>query len=216
MSTDLARPLAGRPAARVIRALLDFRSVWTTHDLVTTSQIPAQTVRRVIGQLEQEALVERRAPGVIAVPNWFALLRRWSDDVRFTRDAQLTCWRAKAGIQALLDHIPATPVSHSISGVRAAQHWARDTPAGPTIIYTPNARAAAAAWDLIPATSRSIILAEPPSDVVYARPRKTPTGLRLAAPAQVLTDLLTGAAASPTAAHPLLTWMQDNELQWRY
>jgi hypothetical protein len=83
-------------------------------------------------------------------------------------------------------------------------------------IYTPNSHAAAEAWNLIPAGPGDVVLATPSADVVYTRPRKTPTGLRLAAPAQVLTDLLTGTAPSPTAAHPLQTWMQQNEFEWRY
>jgi hypothetical protein len=84
------------------------------------------------------------------------------------------------------------------------------------VIYTPDAQVAATVWELVPATSKSIVLAETTQDIVYTRARKTDTGLRLAAPAQVLSDLLTGAAASPRAAEPLTGWMQDHELEWRY
>jgi len=71
-------------------------------------------------------------------------------------------------------------------------------------------------WELVPARTKTIVLAEPPADVVYTRTRKTDTGLRLAAPTQVLADLMTGAAKSPAAADPLLTWMLRHELDWRY
>jgi|1185.fasta_scaffold35320_2 hypothetical protein len=217
MSTGVVKPLADGSAARVIRALLDFRCVWTTHDLVTISELPAQTVRKVIGCLENEALVQRTGPGVVLVPSWLALLRRWSQDARFGREAQVTRWRSKGGVQALLTRLPTTPVSYTISGIAAAQQWVPRTPAGgPTIIYTPDAQVAATAWELVPATTSSIVLAEPASDVVFVRPRKTPTGLRMAAPAQVLADLLTGAGRSPSAADQLSSWMLSNELQWRY
>jgi hypothetical protein len=208
--------LSGDSAALVIRALLDFRSLWTTHDLVTTSGVPGPAVRRVVDRLEQEELVRRHAPGVVAVPSWMALLRRWNQEFRFSRDVRMTYWRSKHGVQALLDQIPTTPVRHALSGARAAQLWAPETPSGPTVIYTPDAQAAATVWELVPATSKSIILAEPTADVVYARSRKTTTGLRLAAPAQVLADLLTGAAAAQRVADPLSRWMQDHELEWRY
>ncbi|RZU19601.1 hypothetical protein EV645_1814 [Kribbella rubisoli] len=210
---------AGDAAARVIRALLDFRSLWTTHDLVTTSGVPAQSVRGIIDALDQEDLVERRAPGVVTVPSWLALVRRWNEDFRFTRNTHLTYWRTKPGTPPLLDRIPTTPIRHAVTGTTAAHHWSPATPTGRTVIYTPDAQAAATLWELIPTRTRykSVVLAEPESDVVYTRSRKTPTGLRLAAPAQVLADLLTGAATPRTpAAAPLTHWMQQHELDWRY
>ena len=84
------------------------------------------------------------------------------------------------------------------------------------MIYTPDAQSAATMWELVPARTKTIVLAEPPADVVYTRTRKTDTGLRLAAPTQVLADLMTGAAKSPAAADPLLSWMLRHELDWRY
>lgn len=209
-------PYAGGTTALVIRALLDFRSLWTTHDLVTTTGVAAAQVRQVINRLEHDDLVDRRGPGVIAVPNWLALLHRWSQDSRFSTEVRTTYWRSRHGVQGLLDRIPGTPVRHALSGTHAAQRWAPKTPNGPTVIYTPDAQLAATTWELVPAKSKSIVLAEPATDVVYARTRRTPAGLRLAAPSQVLTDLLTGAAPSRKAGEPLTQWMQENELEWRY
>ncbi|MFD3402976.1 MarR family transcriptional regulator [Kribbella sp. NPDC058693] len=207
---------AGDNAALVIRALLDFRSLWTTHDLVSTTGVPAQDVRRIVDRLEQDDLVERHAPGVVTVPNWLALLRRWNEDSPFTRTTQLTYWRTKPGTPPLLDRIPTTQIRHALTGTTAAQHWTPETPTGRTVIYTPDAQAAATVWELIPSKTKSIILAEPTLDVVYTRTRKTPTGLRLAAPSQVLADLLTGATPSRRTANPLTEWMLDHPLEWRY
>lgn len=209
---------AGDLAAHVIRALLDFRSLWTTHDLVSTSGVPAHDVRRIVDRLEQDDLVERRAPGVVTVPNWLSLLHRWNEDSRFTRTTQLTYWRTKPGAQPLLDRIPTTDIRHALTGTAAAQHWSPETPAGRPIIYTPDAQTAAAVWELVPATTRSksVVLAEPTLDVVYTRTRKTPTGLRLAAPSQVLSDLLTGATPIRRTAEPLTDWMLTHPLKWRY
>ncbi|MFF0265101.1 hypothetical protein [Kribbella sp. NPDC004536] len=209
-------PYAGSTAALVIRALLDFRSLWTTHDLVTTTGIPAPLVRRVINRLEQDTLVRREAPGVVAVPDWLDLLYRWNQDSRFSTEVRTTYWRSKRGVQGLLDRIPGTSVRYALSGTHAAQRWAPQTPNGPTVIYTPDAQLAATTWELVPAKTKSIVLAEPAADVVYIRARKTTDGLRLAAPSQVLSDLLTGAASSRNAGEPLTRWMQENEFEWRY
>lgn len=216
MNATATGPYAGDAAARVIRALLDFRSLWTTHDLVTTSGVPAPSVRRIIDALDQEDLVERRAPGVVTVPSWLALLRRWNEDFRFTQTTHLTYWRTKPGAPPFLDRIPTTPIRHAVTGTAAAHHWSPETPTGRTVIYTPDAQAAATIWELVPTKTRSIVLAEPLSAVVFTRSRKTSTGLRLAAPAQVLADLLTGATIPRRAADPLTQWMQENELEWRY
>jgi len=210
------RALSGDFASLVVRALLDFRTLWTTHDLVTTTGVPVQSIRQVVNRLERDGLVERRAPGVISVPSWLTLLRRWNQDVRFSRDVSVTYWRSKQGTQSVLDRIPTSELRHAVSGCHAARLWAPETPVGPTVIYTPDAQTAATVWELVPARTKTIVLAEPPADVVYTRTRKTDTGLRLAAPTQVLADLMTGAAKSPAAADPLLTWMLRHELDWRY
>ncbi|MER7248469.1 hypothetical protein [Kribbella sp. NPDC000426] len=209
-------PYAGDAAAHVIRALLDFRSLWTTHDLVATSGVPAPSVRRIIDALDQDDLVERRAPGVVTVPSWLALVRRWSRDFRFAQTNQHTYWRPNLGTDQFLDRIPTSSIRHAVTGTAAARHWSPETLTGRTVIYTPDAQAAATAWDLIPSKTRLVVLAEPTTDVVFTRSRKTSTGLRLAAPAQVLVDLLTGATIPRRAADPLTRWMQEHELEWRY
>jgi hypothetical protein len=84
------------------------------------------------------------------------------------------------------------------------------------VIYTPDVHRAAADWDLTPATGRSVVLVESRADLFYTRTRKTDSGLRLAAPSQVLADLLTGAARSTTGADSLTHWMLEHELDWRY
>jgi hypothetical protein len=208
-----AAPLAGDAASLIIRALIDFRSLWTTHDLVTTTGVPAPTIRRVIARLERESLVSRHAPGVIAVPSWLSLLHRWTED---SRGAHPTHWRSKRHSQHVLDRVSATPLRHAVTGAQAARHWAPDAPAGPTVIYTPDVQLAATAWDLIPAKGRAIVLIEAPTDLVYTRTRKTASGVRLAAPSQVLADLLAGPIKSPKTAALLTNWMLEHELEWRY
>lgn len=216
MSAATVGPLADEAATLIIRALLDFRTLWTTHDLVTTTGLPAPTIRKVVTHLEEEKLVRRQGPGVIAVPDWLTLLRGWSKDFRFNRQAQLTHWRSKHRTPPLLDRIPTTSIRHALTGALAAQHWAPDTPTGPPVIYTPDVQLAATVWELVPARTTSIVLAQSSADVVYTRTRKTDTGLRLAAPAQVLADALTGAPRSRAAITPLTNWMLSHELDWRY
>ncbi|WP_202875492.1 hypothetical protein, partial [Kribbella albertanoniae] len=68
-----------------------------------------------------------------------------------------------------------------------------------------------------PTPTGNVVLAEPPIDVVYLRRRSTPTGLRLAAPAQVLADLLSNANGNPTPTSTrLYHWMHNHLYEWRY
>jgi len=217
MTENTSTGLTGRSTAGVIRALLDFRSVWTTHDLVAISRVPAPTIHRIVAHLERHDLVTRTARAIVDVPDWTVLLRRWGEDFRFDRANTMTHWQAVGGVDALLARIPGTTLPYAVTGTTAARQWAPIAPDGAVAIYTPDSHRAAEAWNLIPASTGDVVLANPSSDVVYTRPRKTNAGLRLAAPAQVVTDLLTGAAPlSPTTADPLFTWMQTHELDWRY
>ena len=207
--------LTDSSAAGVIRALLDFRSVWTTHDLVALSRVPAPTIHRVVTCLEHEDLVTRTASAIVAVPDWLPSCTAGamtSASTRMHRHPLATHRRTGCTGRPDPDHHPAVRRHRHLR----SEPMGRTTPANPLTIYTPDAHAAAEAWNLIPTSTGNVVLATPSTDVVYTRPRKTPTGLRLAAPTQVLTDLLTGASQSPAPAAPLQTWMQDHELEWRY
>lgn len=57
--------------------------------------------------------------------------------------------------------------------------------------------------------------AEPPFDVVFARSRIGGEGFVIAAPSQVVVDLMTGPGRSPSEAEELLAWMRRNEAMWR-
>ncbi|TDD47172.1 hypothetical protein E1263_35045, partial [Kribbella antibiotica] len=153
--------LAGESPARVVRALVDYRSIWTTHDLVDLSQAPGPDVRRIVDDLQAQSLVERRRGGIIAVPDWALLVTRWATE---PTPSQLSRWQAP---EDLLDRIATSPLRYALTGTHAAAFWtAAPTNDAPTI-YTPDAQTAATAWDLIPAPTGNLVLAEPATDVPY-------------------------------------------------
>lgn len=59
-----------------------------------------------------------------------------------------------------------------------------------------------------------MLIAEPFDPVVYERTTKR-DGLTLAAPTQIVADLLTGSGRMPSEGEELLGWMKDNERVWR-
>jgi hypothetical protein len=59
------------------------------------------------------------------------------------------------------------------------------------------------------------MLAQPQYEVVFERSLTTVNGATLAAPSQVVVDLMTGPGRNPSEAEELLEWMKRNEQSWR-
>ena len=71
-------------------------------------------------------------------------------------------------------------------------------------------------WDLRPAEAgANVILAQPAYDVVFERSLTNIDGVVVAAPTQVVVDLMTGPGRNPSEAEELLEWMKRNEQSWR-
>jgi len=205
---------ADESAARVIRALLDYGSIWTTHDLVELSKAPAADVRRIIDDLRSRSLVERRRGGIIAVPDWSDLLARWAAGSPAPTTGNVTRWNPTGSLKDLFAQLATSPLKYALTGTHAAAFWTSTPAEDAPIIYTPDPQAAAMAWDFTPSPAGAVLLVEPLIDVVYIRRRSTPAGLRLAAPTQVLADLL--AARDGTHANHLHAWMRQHIQHWRY
>ena len=209
--------LTGSAAAKVVRALLDFGGSWTTRDLVALTEVSAGSIARVIKLLESEELLTRSFTAVATVPDWAALLRRWSTDFGFSRNSHVSGWISPDGPEALTSAVAhTTSLDHVLTGSLAAATWTGTLLTSTAMIYTPDAAAAAEAWNLTPSPATAdVLLAEPHLDVVYTRARRTPTGTRVATLPQAAADLLTGPAQSPSAAEKLIHWMQHHESTWR-
>jgi len=84
------------------------------------------------------------------------------------------------------------------------------------MVYVADVTAAVDAWDLRPADAgANVLLAEPAYEVVFERSSTTVDGVVVAAPSQVVVDLMTGPGRNPNEAEELLDWMVRNEQSWR-
>lgn len=209
--------LKGEPAAKVVRALLDFQGPWKISDLVKASASSTGSVYRVLEFLEAEALANREDGGLITVPDWLSLLRRWSDDYQFLRTNTVTQWIAPRGIDSFLERVRKSELrDYAITGSIAAATWAPYAPVRSAMIYCPNPERVAEAWGLRATdTGANVILARPTYGVLVERALDRPDGLRIAAPTQVAVDLMTGPGRAPSEAEELVEWMMSNEQFWR-
>lgn len=210
--------LKGAPAAKIVRALVDFPSTpWNIRELIEVSGVSTGAAYRVVEHLEREALIERDDNGKIIARKWRPLLQAWSKDYGFTRSSQVTNYIEPRGLPAFLGKATKTSgINYAVTGTVAAAEWAPYAPARSVLVYVENAEIAAKAWGLRPSDAgTNVLLAEPESDVVFQRRLTTVDGIEIAAPAQVAVDLMTGPGRNPSEAEELMDWMERNEPSWR-
>jgi len=92
--------LVGPPAARVVRALIDFAPPLTVPTLVKRSGASTGATYRVVKFLEQEALIARDIKGPIRTVEWRRILERWSQDYGFQRSNTVGGYLEPRGLNA--------------------------------------------------------------------------------------------------------------------
>jgi hypothetical protein len=212
--------LQGPPAARVVRALVDFTPPVTVPELVRRSGASTGATYRVVEFLEREALIERIRQGTrqgpIKTVDWRRLLERWSEDYGFQRSNTVGAYLQPRGLDAVLDGLAASHgLRYALTGSLAARRLAPYAPSRLAMIYVDDPGQAAAQLTLRPVDSgANVLLASGDYDVVFDR-RVEVDNLSFAAPSQTAVDLLTGPGRSPAEASALLDWMQTHERDWR-
>ena len=209
--------LKGVPAAKVVRALVDYTGPWSIRELIDLSGASTGATYRVVEYLEREDLVTRDEDGRIVLRDWRRLLQQWSKDYGFVRSSRITRYIEPRGLATLLTKASdVAGVRYAVTGTTAAAEWAPYAPTRSAMVYVADAAKAAAAWGLRPGESgANVLLAEPATDVVFERTITTIDGTVIVAPAQVAVDLMTGPGRNPTEAEELMDWMERNESSWR-
>jgi hypothetical protein len=207
--------LQGPPAARVVRALVDFTPPLTVPDLVTKSRASTGATYRVVEFLAEEGLLVRERSRIVQV-DWPRLLERWSKDYGFTKSNLVQTYLSPRGLAALTDSLrKVQDLQYVITGSLAAENIARYAPARMAMIYVEDPASLAIAADLREVDAgANVLIAATKYDVVYERFREV-EGLRMATPSQVAIDLMTGPGRSPSEAEELIRWMIANESNWR-
>jgi hypothetical protein len=208
--------LRGAPAARVVRALIDFAPPYTVPDLAKRAGASTGATYRVVEFLEEENLLVRQPYGPISVVRWRALLMRWSQDYGFARSNTVQPYLEPRGLAALTERLASvSDLNYVVTGSLAAQRVAPYAPARLAMVYVDDPDRARHALGLRETESgANVALATAKHDVVFDR-TQTIDGLRVAALTQVAVDLLSGPGRNPSEATALLDWMEANEHSWR-
>ena len=208
--------LQGPPAARVVRALVDFAPPVSVPGLVRRSGASTGATYRVIEFLEREAFIERAPRGPVEAVYWRRLLERWSEDYGFQRSNTISACLHPRGLPAVMDELAASNgLRYAITGSLAAERLAPYAPPRLAMIYVDDPEQAAGRLGLRSVDAgANVLLAAGDYDVVFDRAVQA-GNLTFAAPSQTAVDLLTGPGRNPAEAQALLDWMEANEHDWR-
>lgn len=209
--------LVGEPAAKVVRTLIDKPGPWKVRQLVQESGTSTGSVYRVVDFLEFELLLHRSRDGYLSIPEWPALLQRWSEDYQVLGTNAVSRWLAPRGLEDLLSQMRNSDIDdYALTGSIAAATWESYAPVRSAMIYCHDVDAAARAWGLRETDSgNNVVLIQPKYSVALKRRIQRQDGLYLASPAQVVIDLLTGPGRSPSEGVELIDWMERHEELWR-
>lgn len=207
--------LKGPAAARVVRALCDFKPPYGVRKLAEIASTPPASVSRVVSLLRREALVESGARNEVLSVDWKALLERWTQDYQFVSSNDVATYLDPRGSASVLQKLARLKGRFVVTGSLAASRRAPIAPARMAAIYVEEPAKAAETLDLrIADTGGNVMLVRPLDGVVFER-TWTEDGIEYAALSQVAADLLTSPGRAPAEGEELLVWMKKNVSAWR-
>jgi hypothetical protein len=209
------RSLKGAKAARIVRALCDWRSPVGVRELARRTGTNPGYVTRVLSLLEDEDVIVRDPDGAVAEVRWRELIGRWSVDYSLTGTNRAVSFLSPRGLSQLQDRLASFDGLYALTGSFAVPSGAQVLPGWLLSCYVSDVGAAADTLDVRP-TDRgaNVLLVEPFDELVFARTRKE-GGLTTVALSQCAVDLLTGGGRDPAQADALMTWMSEHEDVWR-
>ncbi|MGH9171186.1 MAG: hypothetical protein ACRD0Z_09995 [Acidimicrobiales bacterium] len=207
----------GPKAGRLIRFLADVSPPYTVSGIASATRLAPGYVSRLLESLDEETLIERGKRGQVTSTAVPALLRRWTETYDVFKTNPSLSFVAPLGPANLLKRVGDSPQAQqiAITGSFAAVRLAPVAAPALLVGYVRDLQATAETLGLLPADrGANVVLLRPFDDVVWARTTRE-DGTTYAAPSQVAVDCLTGNGRMPAEGDALLTWMMQNEQEWR-
>jgi hypothetical protein len=212
--------LTGASAARIVRALIDYRPPYTVPELMKLAGTPSGNTYRAVGFIEEQDLLTRGSDGKIIEVRWRTLLERWSKDYSFSRLASEGTYLAPRGLNDLMTRLAELTETepnrrYAVTGSLATPKWEPYAPARNAMIYTdtPEEFAFAAGLKKVDAGA-NVLIANSRMTAALERTQNL-DGAVIVGPSQAAVDLLTAPGRGPEEGRALLDWMEKNERDWR-
>jgi len=210
------RSLKGPAAARVVRAILDFKPPYGISGLAERANSPLSTVHRVVHLLDTEGLLEREPRGPIVSVDWEGLLQRWISEYGLSESNRVQTYIEPRGLDRLLDQLRSSPLSYAVTGSLAATRLAPIAASRLGMVFVEgDAEDAAETLGLSPTDVGANVFVIEPFDHVALERGEVDDGIRYAAPSQVAADLANSPGRGPSESAALVKWMEANEDAWR-
>jgi hypothetical protein len=209
------RSLKGAKAARLVRALCDWRPPVGVRQLARRAGTDPGYATRVLSLLEEEDVVRRDSSGKVTDVKWQDLLGRWARDYQVAKTNRAVPYLAPRGLEPFLTRLNSYDGRWALTGSFAVPAAASTARSRLVSCYLDDPERSAEQFDLRPAdTGANVILLEPFDPVVWER-RRDESGSTCVAVSQCAVDLLTGTGREPSEAGTLFAWMARNENAWR-
>ena len=210
------RSLKGGRAARVVRALMDYRPPFGIREIAAETESSPAMVSRVVKLLEPDEIVVRQGSrGRIVSVDWEMLASRWAEDYDFSTSNALTTWLEPRGSAQLLSRLRGAEFRYAVTGSFAANRLAPFAEARLVSVFADDPVTAARSLELRPADAGANVLLMSPFDTVALERVEKVDGVAYARVTQVLLDLMKGPGRGPAEAEAILAWMKDNEDSWK-
>lgn len=212
--------LRGKSAARIVRALVDYRPPYTVPELMKLAGTPSGNTYRAVEFIEEQDLLTREDGGRIKNVRWRDLLERWSRDSDFTSMAGMTACLAPRGLQGFVKELADLRANNrvgrfALTGSLAAAKWEPYAPTKNAMIYAERPDELVALANLRRVDYGANVLIVPAGETAALDRTQVVDGVEIVSPSQAAVDLLTTSGRGPEEGRALLDWMEKNESEWR-
>lgn len=213
-----ARSVRAPKAARVVRVLTDFPEPLGARRVAELAQVDAGYASRVMRMLREEGILTAAPRGAVTKVDRVALVRRWATDYDTIRSNRVlrTFYARDLGtlVLAIRDRARSSSFKYAFTGSWAAGRFAPVTGTRLLACFVERPEGLAESLNLrLGEDLSNVWLMEPYDPVVYER-GGWEQGINLAAPAQVLVDLMTSPGRGPAEADAYLSWLRANDPLW--
>lgn len=210
--------LSGVHAGRLVRLLVDVAPPYRPSQLAGAANLTRPYVSRLLGSLEDRALLRRAGSAVVRV-DWVGLLRARAERYSLLKSNRASSMVAPQGIDAVLADLRTDEeLGHSIAitGPVAAAAVAPVAVGGQLMMYAGDPAVVAKRLGLLPAKSGAdVVLLQASIDTGAMEGQRIVDGLPHVALSQLVLDSLTGTGRMPAEGEAVLDWMQRHEAEWR-
>jgi len=208
-----ARSLHAPKACRIVRALADGTPPFGVRQLAAAAGTDPGYVSRLLDLFHREELIEREPRGPIAAVHVARLVRRWSEDYRFDEAHRFVPVAHPHGVPGALARLRDAGVPHAVTARAGAAALSGTALPGLVAAYVDNPERVAAIVGAEPVESGANLLLIDPFDPFVFDGAWEVSGLRYAARAQIIADLLGSPAPAPAQAAALLEDIEMGTLE---